>query len=145
MHKNNGVQVVIGLGLLALTLMKSGSGGGNGGGGGRGGRGGGTSDADIRAEVERIVAANQARLGGRGARNQYPIGKAQERELQALGLLEFVPRAPFSKTIGNNDARAVLEAARQASGTAVFNSYGEGVSVGSQSTLNRLMSSRRGR
>lgn len=49
---------------------------------------------------------------------QYPASKAQLAELEALGLIEFMPicKHPSVKAIGHTDAKKVLEAAKDSGG-----------------------------
>lgn len=65
---------------------------------------------------------------GKWARNQYPASKTQIAKLTELGLIEFMPNAPYEKHIGHSEAKLVIEAASK-SDTALFNAYDEGEAV----------------
>lgn len=65
--------------------------------------------------INKIIEANHKAIGGKATRKQYPVGKAQSEQLQALGILKAFLNAPFD-TIGFSDAKAVLTAAEDAGG-----------------------------
>lgn len=92
----------------------------------------------IRTEIEKIVSDNRKKL--RGAR-QYPVTRAVQAELEALGIFQFIPQWMNRGYVGLSDAKAVLAAAKQSkSSTAVFNAYGEGDDVETpESELHRLL------
>ena len=82
----------------------------------------------IKAEVDRIISEYRTRAP-RAARKQYPASKAQIARLAELGLLDYMPAAPYSKAIGYTEAELVIKAA-ETGPSAVFNAYGEGEATG---------------
>ena len=91
----------------------------------------------IKAEVDRITNEYR-RANPRAARKQYPASKAQIARLAELGLLDYMPAAPYSKAIGYTEAELVIKAA-ETGPSAVFNAYGEGEATG-PSALNSALS-----
>lgn len=92
----------------------------------------------VQNEINSIIEANHSRIGGRAARNQYRIGKAQENTLRELGILDLVPNAPYCKYIGHSDAKAVIEAAQDAGGKVYVSNYDD-VSKSAASNLYTLL------
>ena len=68
-----------------------------------------TSSEAIQNEIKSIIGNLHQRIGGRATRHQYPSGKAQEKRLAELGLLDMMPAG-----FGHSDAKAVIEAAEAA-------------------------------
>lgn len=82
----------------------------------------------IQNEVTRII--NDYRDSNpRAARSQYPASKKNIAKLEELGLIEFMPKAPYSQTIGQTEANIIIAEAAKAPG-AVMNAYGEGEETG---------------
>lgn len=65
----------------------------------------------VQNEINSIIEANHKTLG-KFSSKQYPVGKAQITTLTELGIIELMPLAPYSRTIGHSDAKAVIEAAQ---------------------------------
>lgn len=65
----------------------------------------------VQNEINSIIEASHKALG-KFASKQYPVGKAQLATLTELGIIEFMPNAPYSRTIGHSDAKAVIAAAQ---------------------------------
>lgn len=82
----------------------------------------------IKVEVDRITNEYR-RANPRAARKQYPASKSQIARLAELGLLDYMPAAPYSKAIGYTEAELVIKAA-ETGPSAVFNAYGEGEATG---------------
>lgn len=91
----------------------------------------------VQQEITNIIDTYR-KENPRFARKQYPAAKWQIEKLTELGLIEFMPAAPFSKTIGHTEADLVLKAVEDKA-SAVFNAYGEGEDVPA-SALNEAMS-----
>lgn len=65
-----------------------------------------TDQTAIKNEIARIIAELHEKIGGKAARKQYQVGKAQREQLTALGIVDLMPVG-----YGFSDAKAVLEAA----------------------------------
>lgn len=65
-----------------------------------------TDQTAIKNEIARIITELHEKIGGKAARKQYQVGKAQREQLQALGIIDLMPAG-----YGFSDAKAVLEAA----------------------------------
>jgi len=88
----------------------------------------------VQNEINSIIETAQKNIGGRNARKQYPASKAQIATLTELGIIELMPNAPYSRTIGSSDAKAVIAEA-QDSGKV----YGDGYTVdASRSSASKL-------
>ena len=94
---------------------------------------------EIQNEINEIIKANHKTIGGRSARKQFPIGKAQQATLESLGILDMVPNAPYSQTIGFSDAKAIIEAAQDAGGKWQGNMHMDDGSMTTASNLYTLL------
>ena len=61
----------------------------------------------VKTEIQNIISDLHKRIGGKAARKQYAVGKAQREELTTLGIIDLMPEG-----FGHSDAKAVIEAAQ---------------------------------
>lgn len=90
----------------------------------------------VQKEITDIINAYR-KANPRFANKQYPAAKWQIQKLADMGVIEFMPNAPYQKNIGYAEADLVLKAL-QDKGSAVFNAYGEGEDI-PPSALNKAM------
>lgn len=93
---------------------------------------------NIQNEINAIIEENHKRIGGRAARKQAQIAKHQITTLTELGLIDYMPNAPYSRYIGYSDAKAVIEAAQDAGGKVYVSNYDD-VSKSEASNLYQLL------
>lgn len=61
----------------------------------------------VKNEIQNIISDLHKRIGGKAARKQYAVGKAQLVTLTELGIVDLMPEG-----FGHSDAKAVIEAAQ---------------------------------
>lgn len=83
----------------------------------------------VKQEIEHQIESLHNEFP-KASRNQYPATKGQLKQLEELGILDLMPKAPYAKHVGSMDAKRIIELAT-AKATARMNAYGEGDAIGS--------------